>query len=347
MKSAIPDAVAIADGGLRRRTFMKGSAIAGGALLLTAGPAKAMVLSQRKRISCGDAFLDPEVLMHGGARAHSPHASNASSAPIRALLDVGEGRIATMDARGVGIQIMAHAAWGLAGLDRWTAASLAIAVNDRAAEACRRRPARLAVLATLATLDGPSAAYELERCVRKLGMRGGVVAPTPDNGSDLEERCRAVIEAASALKVPLYLQSEIGQSGMSCLVGKSAKLASDTACSPWRQFEGLLRSEAFGRLEHPCFVLDRVDTRLKHILLQAPSAQFSGRNCGVHFATSGSNYDPHLDLLVRALGADRFLYASDAPFTFDAAQVELAMSSKVASTDLIFRRNAERLFGIA
>src|SRR5690606_13265746 len=73
--------------------------------------------------------------------------SPKTNAVVERLQDVGERRIADMDATGIAKQIVALTAPGVQIFDARTAASLTVDYNDELAAACRRYPDRLYALA--------------------------------------------------------------------------------------------------------------------------------------------------------------------------------------------------------
>ena len=93
------------------------------------------------------------------------------------LLDVGEERLARMDAAGVDVQVLSITTPGTQPLEPAAAVPLARDANDHLFEAVRRRPDRFAAFATLPTPDPAAAADELRRCVRELGFVGAMVFP--------------------------------------------------------------------------------------------------------------------------------------------------------------------------
>ena len=76
---------------------------------------------------------------------------------LERLDDIGEARIAAMDAQGIDVQILSLAPPGTQPLDPADALPLAMRANDIAAEAVRRHPARFRAFATLPwpTRGGP------------------------------------------------------------------------------------------------------------------------------------------------------------------------------------------------
>ncbi len=123
------------------------------------------------------------------------------------LRDLGQARLADMDASGIDLQVISHvapAAQGLAGAEGVTRAREA---NDRLAAAVRAHPHRFAGFATLPTADPRAAADELERAVRDLGLIGALVNSTlGPNGTFLDDAgFEPLLERFEQLDVPLYL----------------------------------------------------------------------------------------------------------------------------------------------
>src|SRR5438874_1245621 len=81
------------------------------------------------------------------------------------LSDLGERRIADMDAAGIDMQVLSLTAPGIQPLDTAEAIAHAREENDILAEAVRRYPTRFAGFATLPTSAPDTAADELERMV--------------------------------------------------------------------------------------------------------------------------------------------------------------------------------------
>jgi uncharacterized protein len=90
------------------------------------------------------------------------------------LDDLGEARIAAMDAQGIDMQIISLAPPGTGPLAPADALTLSRAANNTAAEAVRRHPSRLRALSTLPMAQPGSVAGELERTAA-LGFVGAMV----------------------------------------------------------------------------------------------------------------------------------------------------------------------------
>jgi predicted TIM-barrel fold metal-dependent hydrolase len=94
-------------------------------------------------------------------------------------LDVGDGRIADMDASGIDLQVLSLSSAGLDKLDAATATALVYEINNRLADAVSAHPDRFAAFATVALQEPEKAALELERCVRELKFKGLIVLDVP------------------------------------------------------------------------------------------------------------------------------------------------------------------------
>jgi predicted TIM-barrel fold metal-dependent hydrolase len=121
------------------------------------------------------------------------------------LREVGEERLARMDAAGVDLQVLSITSPGVQPLSAAEAAPLARDANDFLADTVRAHPDRFAALATLPTPDPAAAARELERCVTELGLVGAQLVPLTGERYLDHESFHPVFEAAAALGVPLYI----------------------------------------------------------------------------------------------------------------------------------------------
>jgi uncharacterized protein len=127
----------------------------------------------------------------------------------RRLLDVGDGRLARMDAAGVDLEVLSITTPGTQPLLSAEAVPLARDANDFLADAVRRRPDRFAAFATLPTPDPEAAAGELERCVTRLGFVGALLFPRTGETFLDHDKFRPVFEAAAQLRVPLYIHPAV------------------------------------------------------------------------------------------------------------------------------------------
>ena len=125
------------------------------------------------------------------------------------LLNLGDSRLAAMDAAGIDLQVVSLTMPGCEGFEGEMAIAMATDANDRLAQAIRAHPTRLAGFASLPTANPAAAAKELERAVTKLGFKGALINGHV-RGEFLDDRKYWVIfECAQALNVPIYLHPTI------------------------------------------------------------------------------------------------------------------------------------------
>jgi len=121
------------------------------------------------------------------------------------LADLGERRLAAMDANGIDLQVISHTSPGVQQLDGVTALPLARDANDVLAAAVRAHPDRFAGLATLPTSDPAAAADELSRSVEELGFLGAMVNGHTSGRFLDEPEFAPLLERFERLDVPLYI----------------------------------------------------------------------------------------------------------------------------------------------
>jgi predicted TIM-barrel fold metal-dependent hydrolase len=121
------------------------------------------------------------------------------------LVDIGDGRVAAMDAAGVDMQALSLTSPGVEQLDVEEAKAFARSTNAAVAEAVRRHPTRFFGLAALPTGDPPAAVAELERAAGEHGFKG-IIINGHHRGRYLDD-CFfwPVLARAEALKLPIYL----------------------------------------------------------------------------------------------------------------------------------------------
>jgi predicted TIM-barrel fold metal-dependent hydrolase len=125
------------------------------------------------------------------------------------LLNLGDSRLAAMDAAGIDLQVVSLTMPGCEAFDGETAIAMATDANDRLAQAIQAHPTRLAGFASLPTANSTTAAKELERAVTKLGFKGALINGHV-RGEFLDNRKYwAIFECAQALNVPIYLHPTV------------------------------------------------------------------------------------------------------------------------------------------
>src|SRR6201996_7201311 len=124
------------------------------------------------------------------------------------ILDLGEARIAAMDAAGIDVQILSNVP-GAEAVEVPLAVELAKQANDAVAAAVTQYPGRFLGFATLPMGDPDAAAAELERTVGDHGFVGALINGTI-SGRYLDDKFFwPVFESAETLSVPIYLHPTV------------------------------------------------------------------------------------------------------------------------------------------
>jgi uncharacterized protein len=125
------------------------------------------------------------------------------------LADLGDARLADMDASGITVQVLSVAGPGADLVPSQAGIDMARAYNDALAEACTRHPTRYRGFAHLPMLSPDAAADELERTVRDLGFHGVLVNGATDGRFLDEPAFEPILARAEILDVPIYLHPGI------------------------------------------------------------------------------------------------------------------------------------------
>ena len=125
------------------------------------------------------------------------------------LADLGEARLADMDASGITVQVLSVSGPGADVVPGEAGVALARDFNNALAEAVARHPDRYRGFAHLPLLAPEAAAGELERCVKELGFHGVLVNGATDGLFLDDPRFEPVLACAEALDLPIYLHPGI------------------------------------------------------------------------------------------------------------------------------------------
>jgi len=296
-----------------------------------------------------------------------PYGERGAAALFEQLADLGEGRIAAMDAAGIGVQVLSLTAPGVEQLDARDAIPLARDINDRLAEAVARHPTRLAGFAVVPTVAPGEAADELERAVRSCGFRGAVINGHV-RGRYLDEQFFwPILERAEALGVPIYLHpTQPPTPVVEASYGRFAPAVTfmfanagwgwhiETAVHLVRMILGGVFDRyptlqvVVGHLgEGLPFMLERLDVMSPAVTgLRRPISAYLREN--VHYTISGFNFTaPFLTLLLE-VGVERIMFSADHPYA-SMAQARAFMDRlpvSAADRERIAHLNAERLLGL-
>ena len=280
-------------------------------------------------------------------------------------LDLGENRIAQMDAAGVDVQVLSFGSPGPQAFAADVAVPMARDANDRLHEAAKKYPTRFYGFAALPTADPAAAASELERCVTKLGFKGAMIH-SHQQGEFLDApKYRVMWKKAEALGVPVYLHPALPHpqvvkayfEGYEELARAPWGFAVDTSCHFLRLvFSGLFDDcpklkIILGHLgEGIPFAMHRLDTHARAAAerrgLKKTPLQYFKDNLLV--TTSGNWYEPAFVCTLLAMGIDSMLFAIDWPYESNKVGMEFfnKLSLNDADKHNLAHGNAEKLLGI-
>ena len=330
-----------------------------------------------RRIATEEAFAIPEQFEGYRALGRSTWSSpdvvfwhrilsNPEHRLTQALLDVDEERIADMDANGVDVQLLLLTSPGVQIFDADTATGLAARANDLLAEAIARHPTRYAGLAAFAPQDPRRAASEMERATRELGLNGFVVNSHTEGHYLDEEPFQPILETAEGLDAPIYIHprplpdAAIGPYMEHELWAGIWGYAAETGLHALR----LIVSGVFDRFPNLMIVIGHMGEGLPYFVyridymsrllqqigsqrqLELTPSEYLRRNFMI--TTSGMNHEPALQLCRTVLGVEQLMWAIDYPYQRTDEAVEFLDSADLPEDDreLIYSRNAERVFGI-
>jgi len=305
----------------------------------------------------GQAFL--EELHHTGAWG---------ARILKELPDVGDGRIAEMDAAGIDMQVLSLTSPGVEQADVDEQVAIAREANDFLADAVKKNPKRFAGFAALPVGAPEQAADELDRRVRQQGFKGTLINGH-SRGRYLDDKFFSpILERAEALNVPIYLHPTVPPKPVveASYGGFSPAVSRMFAASGWGwhietgvHLVRMILGGVFDR--HPKlqvvvghlgeavpFMLPRLNRNLPMGLtkLDRPIGAYLREN--VHYAISGFNFPAaFLDLLLE-VGPERVMFSVDHPFGSMVEARTFLDQIPVSPTDRerIAHGNAERLFNL-
>jgi uncharacterized protein len=282
------------------------------------------------------------------------------------LDDLGEGRLAVMDAAGVDVQVLSVLGHGIqeagaAGVE------LARAANDRLAAAVREHPDRFAAFATLPLGDPEAATEELRRRVGDDGFVGTMVFGQTHGRFLDDPEFAPVLAACAQLGVPLYLHPAPPPRAVADVYyarlpeGAGATLA--TAGWGWHVETGMhvLRLAVTGTFDaHPDLrvVVGHMGENLPFSLARADE-RLNASSAGerpvwdtvldqVLITTAGYVTAPPLACALATFGPERILFSVDHPFA-DSGEATAFLEEAAlddADRERIAHGNAETLLGI-
>jgi len=282
------------------------------------------------------------------------------------LADLGDARLADMDAAGITVQVLSVAGPGADLVPGQPGIDLARAYNDALAEACARHPARYRGFAHLPLLAPEAAADELQRTVKELGFHGVLVNGATDGRFLDDPAFEPILVRAEALDLPIYLHPGIPTQAVrnAYYDGLPGNFSFSMALSTWGWHADTaihtLRLVLSGALDrHPGlkivighmgealpFMLDRIDAttaaeakvRMKRSVRQTILDQ-------VWITTSGFFTMVPFMAALMSFGVDRIIFSVDYPFASNARARAFLDELPVSPADRakIAHGNADRL----
>jgi predicted TIM-barrel fold metal-dependent hydrolase len=282
------------------------------------------------------------------------------------LADLGDARLADMDANGITVQVLSVAGPGSDLVPGQPGIDLARAYNDALAEACTRHPARYRGFAHLPMLAPEAAADELERAVKQLGFCGVLVNGATDGRFLDDPAFEPILAKAETLDVPIYIHPGIPIEAVrnAYYDNLPGNFSFTMALSAWGWHAETaihtLRLVLSGALDrHPKlkivighmgealpFMLDRIDetttteakARLQRSVRQTILEQ-------VWITTSGFFTTVPFVAALMSFGVDRIMFSVDYPFASNARARAFLDALPVSPSDRakIAHGNADRL----
>ncbi len=282
------------------------------------------------------------------------------------LRDLGEDRLATMDAQGIDVAVLAQTPPGTQALPPEDAVRLSRTANDVAAEAVALHPTRFRALSTLPMSAPHEVTAELERAAG-LGHVGTMVYGRSGDLVLDDPVYDDFFAAAAALRQPVFLHPQLPSRALRDASYRGFDPMTDLALATfgwgWHLDAGLaaLRLILRGTFDrHPdlqvvlghwgemlLFWADRADGLARVAGLQRPVSDYLRSN--FHITASGMLNPALLRHALSVTTADRLIFSTDYPFqqpTREEIDAFLAVFESDADRRKFASGNASALFGI-
>ncbi|HTZ02318.1 MAG TPA: amidohydrolase family protein [Xanthobacteraceae bacterium] len=287
---------------------------------------------------------------------------------ITQLTDIGDGRVALMDAAGIDVQVLSLTAPGLEQSATADAIAAARESNDYLAAAVKKHPTRFAGLAALPVGAPDKAVEELERRVKRDGFKGAVINGH-NNGRYLDDKFFwPILECAETLNVPIYLHpARPPKAVMAAQYGGFSPIVDHVFAGPgwgWHIETALhmiriVLGGVFDRYPKLQFAVghlgegliglfQRFDRAMPPAMtkLQRPFGDYLRQN--VHYSFSGFNFHATFLALLCEVGVERIMFSVDHPYQSMAEGRAFLDQIPVSPADRerIAHLNADKLFGL-
>ena len=285
--------------------------------------------------------------------------------PLELLPELGDQRLASMDANGISVQVLSISGPGADLVDGAEGVAIARATNDHLAEAIARHPDRFQGFAHLPMREPEAAAAELARTVTSLGFRGALINGMSEDRFLDDARYRSILAAAETLDVPIYLHPHLAPQAVRALyysdLPANAGYVLEAAGWGWHAETALhvLRLVLAGTLDrHPRLkliighmgeglpaMLARCD-QVSEAYVQHLSRPISRTILDqVWITTSGMFSQPPLLTALLTFGIDRILFSVDYPYASNEKGRAFLDALTLAPADVakLAHGNADRL----
>lgn len=285
------------------------------------------------------------------------------------LADLGDMRIADMDATGIDHQILALTSPGVQVFDKAEAVALARETNDILDDAVRKYPTRFSGMTAIAPQAPEQAAQELERC-SKFGFKG-IIINSHTHGEYLSDpKFWAIFEAAEAMNLPIYLHPNTPPPKM---IEPFVEAGLDGAIFGFGVETGLhllriITAGVFDRFPKLQIIVGHMGEALPYWMyrldyMHAAGVKAARYECmkplkkkvsdylreNVYITNSGVAWEPAIKFAQQVIGVDRVMYAMDYPYQYTPQEViDLDnMNMDVATKKKFYQSVAEQVFKLA
>ena len=297
--------------------------------------------------------------------AYSKYSSYAS---FDRMTNLGDIRIADMDASGIDMQVLSIGGPGIQLIGPDKAVSLARDANDQLAGAIKALPDRFAGFATLPTTNPEAAALELERTVVKLGFKGAMISGATDDKFLDEDEFSPILEMADKLKVPIYLHPTTIMKSVRDIyyTSKNPDVSARFASSGWGwhmevgiHIVHMILNGTFDKYpnlqmitghwgEFAPFFLDRMDEQIPQEITRLPRNISEYYREHVYITPSGMFTQSLFNCALEMMGADRIMYSVDYPYVSNEHARAFLENASISEIDRakVAHGNAERLLNL-
>lgn len=315
-----------------------------------------------------DGTADRGMVSLWGFYGQSP--SERATQIIDRLLDLGEQRLADMDATGIDVAILSLTSPGVQPLlDVEEAKAMVASANDHLAERCAAHPTRFVGMTSIAPQDPDWSAAEILRGAGDLGFKG-VMVNSHTQGEYLDDaKFDPIFRALADTGQPLYIHPSTPPDAM---IGPMLDAGLDGAIFGFGVETGmhllrLITIGIFDRYPDLQIVVGHMGEALPYWLYRLDYMHQAGvrsqryarmkpLNKSIHdymrsnvcVTTSGMAWEPAIKFAQQVLGEDRVMYAMDYPYEYVADEVRAHDTLDISdeAKRKLMQTNAQRVFNL-